>query len=212
MKRKDRVQHIINELDKLYPTAECSLTYQDPLQLLVAAQLSAQCTDARVNIVTKDLFVKYKTVQDFAEAVIKELAEDIHSTGFYKNKARNIIACCRKIISDFNGVVPDSMDKLLTLPGVGRKTANLVLGDIYGIPGIVVDTHAKRLSNRLGLTKEHDPVKIEFDLMKIIPKKIWSRFSHQLVLHGRAVCKARKPDCELCTLREYCFFGKGSLE
>ena len=212
MKKKDRVQHIINELDGLYPIAECSLTYQDPLQLLIATQLSAQCTDARVNIVTKDLFVKYKTVQDFAEAVIEELEEDIRSTGFYKNKARNIIACCRKIISDFKGVVPDSMDKLLTLPGVGRKTANLVLGDIYGIPGIVVDTHAKRLSNRLGLTKEHDPVKIEFDLMKIIPKKIWSRFSHQLVLHGRAVCKARKPDCELCTLREYCFFGKGSLE
>lgn len=212
MKKKDRVQHIINELDGLYPIAECSLTYQDPLQLLIATQLSAQCTDARVNIVTKDLFVKYKTVQDFAEAVIEELEEDIRSTGFYKNKARNIIACCRKIISDFKGVVPDSMDKLLTLPGVGRKTANLVLGDIYGIPGIVVDTHAKRLSNRLGLTKEHDPVKIEFDLMKIIPKNIWSRFSHQLVLHGRAICKARKPDCELCTLREYCFFGKGSLE
>jgi endonuclease-3 len=212
MKKKDRVQHIINELDGLYPIAECSLTYQDPLQLLIATQLSAQCTDARVNIVTKDLFVKYKTVQDFAEAVIEELEEDIRSTGFYKNKARNIIACCRKIISDFKGVVPDSMDKLLTLPGVGRKTANLVLGDIYGIPGIVVDTHAKRLSNRLGLTKEHDPVKIEFDLMKIIPKNIWSRFSHQLVLHGRAICKARKPDCELCTLRKYCFFGKGSLE
>ena len=160
MKKKDRVQHIINELDGLYPIAECSLTYQDPLQLLIATQLSAQCTDARVNIVTKDLFVKYKTVQDFAEAVIEELEEDIRSTGFYKNKARNIIACCRKIISDFKGVVPDSMDKLLTLPGVGRKTANLVLGDIYGIPGIVVDTHAKRLSNRLGLTKEHDPVKL----------------------------------------------------
>lgn len=208
MKKSERVESIIKELERLYPTAGCSLTYQNPLQLLIATQLSAQCTDARVNIVTRDLFKKYRSVQDFANADIKELEEDIRSTGFYRNKAKNIIECCRKIISDFDGNVPDSMDKLLTLPGVGRKTANLVLGDIFNIPGIVVDTHAKRLSNRLGLTKEQDPVKIEFDLMKIIPEEIWSRFSHQLVLHGRAVCKARKPDCDICTIRTYCHFGK----
>lgn len=208
MKTGDRAQQIIRELDKLYPTAQCSLTYKEPLQLLIATQLSAQCTDARVNIVTKKLFKKYKTAQDFADADIKALEEDIHSTGFYRNKARNIIACCKKILSDYNGMVPDSMDKLLTLQGVGRKTANLVLGDVFNIPGIVVDTHAKRLSNRLGLTDEQDPAKIEFDLMKLIPKEIWSRFSHQLVLHGRAVCKARKPNCEACTLRTYCVFGK----
>lgn len=208
MKKSDRVEHIIKELDRLYPTAGCSLVYQNPLQLLIATQLSAQCTDARVNIVTKDLFKKYRSAQDFAGADIKELENDIRSTGFYRNKAKNIIECCKKIISDFNGEVPNTMDKLLTLPGVGRKTANLVLGDIFNIPGIVVDTHAKRLSNRLGLTKEQDPVKIEFNLMKIIPREIWSRFSHQLVLHGRAVCKARKPDCESCTLKTYCLFGK----
>jgi endonuclease-3 len=212
MKEKDRIQQIINELDKLYPIAKTSLTYKDPLQLLISTQLSAQCTDARVNMVTKDLFKKYKTVQDFADADIKELEEGIHSTGFYRNKARNIKACCQKILSDYGGKVPDSMEKLLTLPGVGRKTANLVLGDIFNIPGIVVDTHAKRLSNRLGLTKEQDPVKIEFDLMKIIPKEIWSRFSHQLVLHGRAVCNARKPDCDICTIRAYCIFGEKRLE
>lgn len=208
----NRIENIIKELDKLYPTAECSLIYKDPLQLLVATQLSAQCTDARVNIVTKDLFDRYRSVKDFAEADITELEEYIRSTGFYRNKAKNIIACCRKILTDFQGKVPDSMDELLTLPGVGRKTANLVLGDIFGKPGVVVDTHAKRLSNRLGLTAMQDPVKIEFDLMKILPENMWSRFSHQLVLHGRAVCKARKPDCEICTLRSYCNFGNKKIE
>jgi endonuclease-3 len=206
MKKSDRVKHIMEELERLYPEAACSLVYKDPLQLLIATQLSAQCTDARVNIVTRDLFKKYRSAQDFANADIKELEDDIRSTGFYRNKVRNIIESCKKILSDYDGKVPNTMDKLLTLPGVGRKTANLVLGDIFGIPGIVVDTHAKRLSNRLGLTKEQDPVKIEFDLMKIIPKKMWSRFSHQLVSHGRAVCKARKPECEICTLRPYCLF------
>ncbi|NLY17736.1 MAG: endonuclease III [Clostridiaceae bacterium] len=206
MKKSDRVKHIMEELERLYPEAACSLVYKDPLQLLIATQLSAQCTDARVNIVTRDLFKKYRSAQDFANADIKELEDDIRSTGFYRNKVRNIIESCKKILSDYDGKVPNTMDKLLTLPGVGRKTANLVLGDIFGIPGIVVDTHVKRLSNRLGLTKEQDPVKIEFDLMKIIPKKMWSRFSHQLVSHGRAVCKARKPECEICTLRPYCLF------
>jgi endonuclease III len=142
---------------------------------------------------------------------IKELEDDIRSTGFYRNKARNIIACCKKIISDYDGKVPDTMEKLLTLPGVGRKTANVVLGDVFRIPGIVVDTHAKRLSRRLGLTREEDPVKIEFDLMRIIPKDKWTIFSHMLVFHGRAVCKARNPQCGLCTIRPYCVFGNNKI-
>lgn len=212
MQKKERVTGIIDELERLYPDAGCSLTYETPLQLLIATQLAAQCTDERVNIVTKDLFKKYKTAEDFANADLKTLEQDIRSTGFYRNKAKNIKECCKMIIEQYNGEVPDSMEKLLTLPGVGRKTANVVLGNIFGIPGIVVDTHAKRLSNRLGLTKEEDPVKIEFDLMKIIPKEKWSRFSNQLVFHGRAVCNARKPECEKCSLKPYCNYGQKKVK
>ncbi len=206
------MKKIIEELERLYPSAGCSLTYRNPLQLLIATQLAAQCTDARVNIVTKTLFQKYRTVQDFAESDVIELEEDIRSTGFYRNKARNIIACCRKIITEYHGEVPNTMEKLLTLPGVGRKTANVLLGDVFGVPGVVVDTHAKRLSNRLGLTRQQDPVKIEYDLMKIIPQEKWSVFSHQLVFHGRAVCTARKPDCEACMVRPYCVYGQKSMK
>ena len=212
MNKKQRALKIIEELDRLYPDAGCSLTYKTPLQLLIATQLAAQCTDERVNIVTRDLFEKYKTAEDFANADIKVLEQDIRSTGFYRNKARNIIACCQKIIDEYDGEVPDTMEKLLTLPGVGRKTANVILGNIFNTPGIVVDTHAKRLSNRLGLTKEQDPTKIEFDLMKIIPRERWSRFSTQLVFHGRAVCNARKPDCESCSLKPYCVYGQKKLK
>jgi endonuclease-3 len=212
MRKRDRIQKIIEELGKLYPCAGCSLSYKNPLQLLIATQLAAQCTDARVNIVTHDLFLKYKTAEDFAGTDFKTLEEDIRSTGFYRNKARNIIACCRKIIVDFKGEVPNSLEELLTLPGVGRKTANVVLGDVFNIPGIVIDTHAKRLSNRIGLSDEQDPVKIEFDLMKIIPKDKWTLFSHQLVFHGREVCKARKPDCEICSIRPYCVFKQKKLK
>ncbi|NLX77612.1 MAG: endonuclease III [Clostridiaceae bacterium] len=212
MNKKQRALKIIEELDRLYPDAGCSLTYKTPLQLLIATQLAAQCTDERVNIVTRDLFEKYKTAEDFANADIKVLEQDIRSTGFYRNKARNIIACCQKIIDEYDGEVPDTMEKLLTLPGVGRKTANVILGNIFNTPGIVVDTHAKRLSNRLGLTKEQDPTKIEFDLMKIIPRERWSRFSNQLVFHGRAVCNARKPDCESCSLKPYCVYGQKKLK
>lgn len=204
MTKKERVVEIIRVFDKLYPEAECSLTYKDPIQLLVAAQLSAQCTDARVNIVTETLFQKYKSVHDFAKANLEELQEDIRSTGFFRNKARNIKNCCKMIIDQFNGIVPDNMDDILKLPGVGRKTANLILGDVYGIPGIVVDTHAKRLSKRIGLTKNEDPEKIEYDLMKIVPKSEWTRFCHQLVLHGRALCTARKPKCTECAINDYC--------
>jgi len=212
MRKKEAVNRIIEELDRLYPDAGCSLTYQTPLQLLIATQLAAQCTDERVNIVTKDLFRKYKSAEDFANAGLKTLEQDIRSTGFYRNKARNIKECCRMIIERYNGEVPGSMEELLTLPGVGRKTANVILGNIYNIPGIVVDTHAKRLSNRLGLTKEQDPTKIEFDLMKVIPRERWTKFSNQLVFHGRAVCKARKPNCEECTIMPYCVYGRKKLK
>jgi endonuclease III len=206
MEQKEKIAKIINIFNILYPQAECSLEYKDPLQLLISTQLSAQCTDARVNIVTETLFKKYKNVFDFANADILQLEQDIKPTGFYHNKAKNILNTCKMIIEEFDGKVPGNMTDLLKLPGVGRKTANLVLGDIFNIPGIVVDTHARRLSNRIGLTKNTDPEKIEYDLMKILPKKEWSKFSHQLVYHGRAVCNARKPDCNTCGILDYCEF------
>ena len=156
---------------------------------------------------TKSLYKKYKNVFDFANADLSELEQDIKPTGFYRNKARNIKETAKMIIEKFNGQVPDNLDDLLTLPGVGRKTANLVLGDIFGKPGIVIDTHAKRLSNRIGLSKNEDPTKIEFDLMKIVPKENWNKFCHQLVYHGRAVCKARKPECSECGILKYCDYG-----
>ena len=205
---KQRVLKIIEQFDKMYPEAGCSLVHRDPLQLMVATQLAAQCTDARVNIVTVDLFKKYRTVYDFAAANQEELENDIKSTGFYHNKAKNIIAACKMIISSFGGKVPSDMDDLLKLPGVGRKTANLVRNDCFGIPGIVVDTHAKRISKRIGLTENEDPEKIEYDLMKVVPKDKWGSFCHQLVYHGRAVCIARKPECEKCGIRPYCDFGR----
>jgi endonuclease III len=208
MDKKQIAINIIKVFDKLYPDADCSLEYRDPLQLLISTQLSAQCTDARVNIVTKTLFSKYKNVYEFADSDLLELEQDIKSTGFYHNKAKNIKACCKMLIEKFDSTVPKTMEELLQLPGVGRKTANLVLGDIFDVPGVVVDTHAKRLSNRIGLTKNTDPEKIEYDLMKVVPKEFWSRFSHQLVFHGRAICVARKPKCDECAISEYCEFGK----
>lgn len=209
MNKKDKVLQIINVFDELYPEALCSLEYNSPLQLLISTQLAAQCTDARVNIVAKDLYLKYKTAQDFARADIKELEEDVKSTGFYRNKAKNIIACCKILVDKYNGDIPDNMEELLELPGVGRKTANLVLYEVYGVQGIVVDTHAKRLSNRIGLTKNDNPEKIEYDLQKIVPKSRWADFCHQLVFHGRQVCKARKPECDNCEIRQFCnYFSK----
>ncbi|MDD4495614.1 MAG: endonuclease III [Eubacteriales bacterium] len=202
-----KITKILEAFDKDYPEAECALHYDDSVQLLVATQLSAQCTDERVNIVTKELFKKYKSARDFAEADEMELQALIKSTGFFRNKAKNIIGCCKMLIEKYGGKVPQTLDEMLKLPGVGRKTANLVLGDIYGIPGIVVDTHVIRLSNRIGFTENKDPVKIEFDLMKIVPEESWSRFCHQMVLHGRAVCNARKPKCGECRIREYCRYG-----
>ncbi|MGE5614720.1 MAG: endonuclease III [Bacillota bacterium] len=208
MTSRERVEKIIELLEEMYPDASCTLTYKDPLQLMVATQLAAQCTDARVNIVTKELFKKYRTVQDFASADAGELEQDIKSTGFYRNKAKNIIAACKMIIDNFGGNVPGDMESLLKLPGVGRKTANLLLNDSFGIPGVVVDTHAARLSKRMGLTKNDDPEKIEYDLMEIIPKEKWGSFCHQLVYHGRAICGARKPACEKCRISPHCEYAK----
>ena len=203
---KIRAKKISEILFKIYPEATCSLDYDKPLELLIATMLAAQCTDERVNIVTRDLFRKYTSVYDYANANPEELEEDIRPTGFYRNKARNIIGCCKKLIKDFGGKVPDNMEDLLSLPGVGRKTANVVLGNIYKIPGIIVDTHCKRLSNRIGLAEEEDPEKIEFDLMEILPMEDWTAFSNSLVYHGRAICNARKPKCVQCPIAQYCDF------
>lgn len=202
--KKKRAAEIVRLLKEEYPLSDCTLAYSDPLQLLIATQLAAQCTDARVNMVTPALFKAYPDVYAYANADELELREAIRSTGFYKNKAKNIIGCCKKIISDFGGEVPKTMEELLTLPGVGRKTANLVLGDIFGIPGIVVDTHATRLSNRMGLTRNKDPYKIELDLLKLIEKEEQTGFCHRLVDHGRACCSARAPKCESCVLAPVC--------
>ncbi len=206
MTKKQKVIEILSIFDQLYPEAMCSLEYKTPLQLLISTQLAAQCTDARVNLVAKDLYKKYKSAEDFAKAELSELEQDIKSTGFYRNKAKNIIACCKILVEKYNGRIPDNMEELLQLPGVGRKTANLVLYEVYGIQGVVVDTHAKRLSNHIGLTKNQDPEKIEYDLQKIIPKNRWADFCHLLVFHGREICNARKPDCENCKINNLCNF------
>ena len=211
MNKKQKVEEILKTFDELYPDAECSLEYESPLQLLISTQLAAQCTDARVNIVAKDLYKKYKTAEDFANADLSELEQDIKSTGFYRNKAKNIIACCKQLVEKYDGKIPDNMEDLLQLPGVGRKTANLVLYEIYGIQGVVVDTHAKRLSNHIGLTKNQDPEKIEYDLQKIVPKERWADFCHRLVFHGREVCNARKPDCENCRISSLCDYYTKSI-
>lgn len=204
MKRKERAEAFFEILSELYPDAACSLEYETPLQLLIATELSAQCTDARVNIVTRDLFKKYPDALSFARADLSELENDIRSTGFYRNKAKNIISCCKKILSDFGGEIPDNMEDMLSLAGVGRKTANLVLGDIFGKGGMVIDTHAKRLLKRVGLTKETDPVRVERDTENLLPRDKHSDFCHRLVLHGRAYCTARNPRCESCPVSPIC--------
>ncbi|OQB15603.1 MAG: Ultraviolet N-glycosylase/AP lyase [Firmicutes bacterium ADurb.Bin193] len=201
---KERIQKIKAIFDEIYGDACCSLTYEKPYELLIATRLAAQCTDARVNIVMKGLTKKYKSIYDFANADLEELMKDIHSTGFFRSKAKNIIDACKMIISDFGGAVPDNMDDLLKLPGVGRKTANLILGDVFKKPAIVVDTHAGRISRRIGLTKHTDPYKVELDLMKIIPPDYQSVFCHQLVYHGRQYCKSQRPNCEICPINDLC--------
>lgn len=188
----------------------CFLDYETPWQLLIATILSAQCTDNRVNIVTKDLFKKYKCLKDFAAADQLELEKDIHSTGFYRNKAKNIIACAKQLVNEYNGEVPNDIDVLTNLAGVGRKTANVIRGNIYNEPSIVVDTHVKRISKRLGFTKEEDPVKIEYDLMGQLPKEQWILYNIQIITLGRSLCTARNPKCEECFLREHCSYKNTS--
>ncbi|MCG8639343.1 MAG: endonuclease III [Desulfobacterales bacterium] len=210
--QEEKVKIILGFLDREYPDARCSLNYRNPFELLIATILSAQCTDKRVNEVTKELFRKYRKPEDFLKISIKELETEIRSTGFFRNKAKNIMGCCQRLIVEHNGQVPQTLMELVALPGVGRKTANVVLGDAFGIPGIVVDTHAGRLSRRLGLTKESKPEKVESDLMGIIPKKSWTKFCHQLISHGRALCTARKPKCDLCDLIQICEYPNSKEE
>lgn len=199
------IKKIIQLFKKQYPNVWCALNYKNPLELLVATVLSAQCTDERVNKVTENLFKKYKTPEDYANSNLNEFEREIYSTGFYKNKAKNIISACNIIDKEHDGKVPKDFNELLKLPGVARKTANCVMGTAFNIPcGIVVDTHVSRISQRLGLTKNTDPNKIEQDLMKIIPKEEWIMFSHRVIWHGRKICNARRPKCEICTLNKLC--------
>ena len=195
---------IYDKLIEHYPAAACSLRHKDPWQLLIATILSAQCTDKQVNKVTKQLFSKYRNVEELAGANIEKVKKIIRPTGFYNNKARSIIGASQYIVENYNGKVPDSMEKLLELPGVGRKTANVVLGDGFGIAGVVVDTHVKRISNRLGLTDRSNPDKIEQDLMDILPRDTWTTFGHLVIAHGRTLCKARNPLCDQCFLFQDC--------
>lgn len=202
---KAPVEEIIARLKKEYPDARTELNWSDPLQLLVATILSAQCTDVRVNKVTESLFQKYRSAKDYAEANLEELEEDIKTTGFYHSKAKSLQGMARVLLREFGGEVPRTMEELISLPGVGRKTANVVLGNAFGIDeGIVVDTHVKRLSRRLGLTDQEDPVKIERQLMQTVPREEWTLFAHLLIFHGRRICKARKPDCPNCFLSDIC--------
>jgi endonuclease-3 len=204
--RATRVKKILVILDQMYPGVTCALHHSSPWELLVATILSAQCTDKRVNMVTPGLFRKYPTIQDFAAAKQEELAQDIRSTGFFNNKSKSVIGAARKILSDFGGEVPQDITQLLTVPGAARKTANVVLGTAFGIAsGVVVDTHVQRISRRLDLTKETDPVKVERDLVKILPKEKWILFSHQIIHHGRALCIARNPRCAECKLEPLCY-------
>lgn len=203
--RSLRVSRILATLDREYGTEyRCYLNHETPWQLLIAVILSAQCTDARVNIVTADLFQKYKTLEAFAGADLAELEEDIRSIGFYHSKARNIISCCRDLLTRFGGEVPGTIEELTSLAGVGRKTANVIRGNIYHVPSIVVDTHVKRISGKLGLTKEEDPEKIEKDLMKVLPEDHWILWNIHIITLGRTICIARRPKCSECFLREYC--------
>ena len=204
---KERVGKIFPLLKKEYPDAHCELVHSNPLELLVGTILSAQCTDVRVNIVTKDLFKKYKNAADYANAKQTELEQDIRTTGFYRNKAKNIIACCKQIVELHNGQVPGTMEELTALQGVGRKSANVLLGNAFDVPGMVCDTHVIRLSRRLQLSENSDPVKLELDLQQIVPQKRgggWTMFSHLIVWHGRYRCKARKPECDGCRIAKHC--------
>jgi endonuclease-3 len=203
--RKTAALETIKRLEIVHPDAKIALNFSNPLELLIATILSAQCTDKRVNIVTKSLFKRYRTAQDYAKADLKTLEEEIKSTGFYHNKAKNIKKCCQMLVEKFNGQIPKTMDELLQLPGVARKTANIVLANAYGVvEGIAVDTHVRRLAKRLGLTDNENPDKIEKDLMEIVPQKSWARITDLLIFHGRRICTAKHPNCTDCVLNDFC--------
>ncbi|MGN0173881.1 MAG: endonuclease III [Acutalibacteraceae bacterium] len=204
MTKKEKAIFAIEKLEKRYPLAECSLVAKAPHELLIATRLSAQCTDARVNVVTKPLFEKYTTIEQFANADISDIEKIIHSCGLYKTKAKDIVNMCIKLRDDFNSTVPDSIEKLTTLPGIGRKTANLIMGDVYHQPAVVTDTHLIRISNRLGLVDVKDPYKVEMALKKILPPEKSSDFCHRIVHFGRDVCKAPTPKCDICEMQEIC--------
>ena len=204
MTKKQIALSAVDALKKDYPDAICSLVAENPFELLIATRLSAQCTDARVNLVTPALFEKYKTLEDYAKADAEDIAAIIHSCGFFRQKSKDIVGIAQKIISDFGGKVPDNIEDLTTLPGVGRKTANLICGDVYGKPAVVADTHLIRISNRLGLVETKDPYKVEIALKKLLPPEESNDFCHRAVLHGRAVCDSRKPKCEICSMAEFC--------
>lgn len=206
MNKKTKAETAVKALQALYPGAVCSLEYTNPLQLLIATRLSAQCTDARVNMVTPELFLRYPGLDAFCQAEAEDIEKIIHSCGFYRQKAKDIVGMCRKIRDDFDGRVPDTIEQLVTLPGVGRKTANLIVGDIYGKPSVVCDTHCIRISNRLGLIKTKDPYKAELALRELLPPEQSGDFCHRLVLFGRDVCIARNPRCEKCPLKEICVY------
>ncbi len=210
MRKNERIRSMLALLDEHYPTEDkCYLYYENEWQLLFATIMSAQCTDERVNTVTRELYKKYPTLESFASADLSELEQDIRSTGFYHNKAKNIIAAAGQLLTEYNGVMPSDIDKLTALAGVGRKTANVVRTHIFHIPSIVVDTHVKRITNKLGIVDSDDPVKIEFELMRLLPKENWGRLNTQLIAHGRSICKARRPDCENCFLNVCCKSYKG---
>ena len=202
-----RVKEILKILSKEIPDSSIALRFSNPLELLIATILSAQCTDVKVNQVTETLFKEYRSAKDYATVNLAELEEEIRPTGFYRNKARSVRKCCQQLVARFGGEVPKTLEELVTLPGVGRKTANVILGNAFGTPGIVVDTHVRRVSQRIGLTKNDDPVKIEFDQMEIVPKDEWTHFSNLLIWHGRRTCIARKPLCGQCPIRRLCDYG-----
>lgn len=204
MTKKQIAVSAVEALKKEYPDAICSLVAGNPFELLIATRLSAQCTDARVNLVTPALFEKYRTLEDYARADADDIAEIIHSCGFFRQKSKDIVGMAQKILSDFGGKVPDNIEDLTTLPGVGRKTANLICGDVYGKPAVVADTHLIRISNRLGLVATKDPYKVEIELKKLLPPEESNDFCHRAVLHGRAICDARKPKCEICPMADFC--------
>ena len=211
MKTQAEIQSIIDGLKTLYPDAKCSLDYRKDYELLFSVRLAAQCTDARVNLVTPALFARYPTLEDFAAADVEEVGQYVHSTGFWRAKARDMVACAQMLLEKFDGRVPNRMDDLLSLPGVGRKTANLILGDIYGQEGYVCDTHCIRITGRLGITDgSKDPVKVEMQLRNVIPPEESNDFCHRMVLHGRAICMARSPQCSECPLRNLCDYGNAA--